>query len=315
MSASLKLPGKKEGNGPTPCRENKSPIASKQLPQKSSRTIITKPPVTAMEITHTPVTPTPSSLLVRIPLPLVKQQQQSATPTAIVAKKTLGSGSSSLSSSDLSDSDSDANPPPPAPAITTASTTTNDSVRKTILRVPHTTSISSIKTTIVTKQPSTITTVTTDTVVSKATTISQVMSKPTLTIPSQQVLLKPLTGKNATSNISQRLASIYSPTQVKALQLSKTVTSPKTTTGGTLPFAAFTWSNRTTTTNTSSVETSSNNTGFTLLSPSNVSKLQLPFTSLTSNQTGAFRVIAQTASVNTTNNDTAVQQSTTQQEL
>ena len=308
MSASLKLPGKKEGNGPTPCRENKSPIASKQLPQKSSRTIITKPPVTAMEITHTPVTPTPSSLLVRIPLPLVKQQQQSATPTAIVAKKTLGSGSSSLSSSDLSDSDSDANPPPPATA-----STTNDSVRKTILRVPHTTSISSIP---VLKQLSTITTVTTDTVVSKATTISQVMSKPTLTIPSQQqVLLKPLTGKNATSNISQRLASIYSPTQVKALQLSKTVTSPKTTTGGTLPFAAFTWSNRTTTTNTSSVETSSNNTGFTLLSPSNVSKLQLPFTSLTSNQTGAFRVIAQTASVNTTNNDTAVQQSTTQQEL
>ena len=312
MTASLKLPSKKEGNGPTPCRENKSPIASKQLPQKSSRTIITKPPVTAMEITHTPVTPAPSSLLVRIPLPLVKQQQQpAATPTATVAKKTLGSGSSSLSSSDLSDSDSDANPP--AVAATTASTTTTESVRKTILRVPHSTNVSTIKTTIVTKQPSTIATMTTDTVVSKATTISQVMSKPTLTIPSQQqVLLKPLTGKNATSNISQRLASIYSPTQVKAFQLSKAVTSPKTTTGGTLPFAAFTWSNRTTTTNTTSVETSSNSTGFTLLSPSNASKLQLPFTSLTSNQTGAFRVIAQTASVNTTNSDT-VQQSATQQ--
>lgn len=311
MAANLKLPGKKEASGPAVCRENKSPIASKQLPQKSSRTIVTKPPVTAMEITHTPVTPTPPSLLVRIPLPLVKQQQPVAMPTAIVAKKTLGSGSSSLSSSDLSDSDSDANPPPPA-AVPTVSTT-SDSVRKTILRVPHSTSISSIKTSIVTKQPSTITTVTTDTVVAKATTISQVMSKPTLTIPSQQqVLLKPLTGKNATSNISQRLASIYSPTQVKAFQLSKTVTSPKATTGGTLPFAAFTWSNRTTTTNTSSVETTSNNTGFTLLSPSNASKLQLPFTSLTSNQTGAFRVIAQTASVNTTNNDT-VQQSTTQQ--
>lgn len=311
MSASLKLPGKKESNGPAPCRENKSPIASKQLPQKSSRTINSKPPVTAMEITHTPVTPIPSSLLVRIPLPLAKQQQPAATPTAIVPKKTLGSGSSSLSSSDLSDSDSDANPPPPPAVVATTSTTTTDSVRKTILRVPHSTSISSIKTSTVTKQPSTITTVTTDTVVAKATTISQVMSKPTLTIPSQ-VLLKPLTGKNATSNISQRLASIYSPTQVKAFQLSKTVTSPKTTTGGTLPFAAFTWSNRTTTTNTASVETSSNNTGFTLLSPSNASKLQLPFTSLTSNQTGAFRVIAQTASVNTTNNDT-VQQSTTQQ--
>ena len=311
MSASLKVPSKKEGNGPTPCRDGKSPIASKQLPQKSSRTIVSKPQVTAMEVTHTPITPAPLSLVIRIPLPLVKQQQQqaAATPTATtVAKKTLGSGSSSLSSSDLSDSDSDtANP------TTTATATVVESIRKTILRVPQSTSLSSVKTTIVTKQPSTITTATTETGVTKATTISQVMSKPTLTIPSQQILLKPLTGKNATSNISQRLANIYSPTQVKAFQLSKTVTSPKTTTGGTLPFAAFTWSNRTTTSNTTTVETSSNNTGFTLLSPSNTSKLQqLPFTSLTSTQTGAFRVIAQTTLVNTTNNDT-LQQSTTQQ--
>ena len=309
MSTSLKLTSKKEGNGPTPpCRENKSPIASKHLPQKPSRTIASKPQATAMEVARTPVISAPSSLLVRIPLPLVKQQQPAATPTNTVAKKTLGSGSSSLSSSDLSDSDSDTNPPP-----VTASNTTTESVRKTILRVPHSTSLSSVKTTVVTKQPSSTAT---DTVVTKATTISQVMSKPTLTIPSQQqVLLKPLTGKNATSNISQRLASIYSPTQVKAFQLSKTVTSPKTTTGGTLPFAAFTWSNRTTTSNTSTVDTSSNinSTGFTLLSPSNASKLQLPFTSLTSNQTGAFRVIAQTSSVSTTNNDTTQQQSTTQQ--
>ena len=315
MSASLKVPGKKEGNGPTPCRDGRSPIASKQLPQKPSRTIVTKPQVTAMEVTQTQITPAPLSLVIRIPLPLVKQQQQTtATPTSTatttVAKKTLGSGSSSLSSSDLSDSDSDtANP-----VTTTATTTVVESIRKTILRVPQSTSLSSVKTTIVTKQPSTITTATTEAAVTKATTISQVMSKPTLTIPSQQqILLKPLTGKNATSNISQRLASIYSPTQVKAFQLSKSVTSPKTTTGGTLPFAAFTWSNRTTTSNTTTVETSSNNSGFTLLSPSNASKLQqLPFTSLTSNQTGAFRVIAQTTLVNTTNSDT-VQQSTTQQ--
>ena len=313
MSASLKVPSKKEGNGPTPCRDGRSPIASKQLPQKP-RTIVTKPQVTAMEVTQTPITPAPLSLVIRIPLPLAKQQQQTtATPTSTatttVAKKTLGSGSSSLSSSDLSDSDSDtANP-----VTTTATTTVVESIRKTILRVPQSTSLSSVKTTIVTKQPSTITTATTEAAVTKATTISQVMSKPTLTIPSQQILLKPLTGKNATSNISQRLASIYSPTQVKAFQLSKTVTSPKTTTGGTLPFAAFTWSNRTTTSNTTTVETSSNNSGFTLLSPSNASKLQqLPFTSLTSNQTGAFRVIAQTTLVNTTNSDT-VQQSTTQQ--
>ena len=308
MSTSLKVPSKKEGNGPTPCRDGKSPIASKQLPQKSSRTIVTKPQATAMEVTHTPITPAPLSLVIRIPLPLEKQQQQqaAATPTTTVAKKTLGSGSSSLSSSDLSDSDSDtANP------ATTATTTVVESIRKTILRVPQSSSLSSVKTTIVTKQPSTITTATTETAVTKATTISQVMSKPTLTIPSQQILLKPLTGKNATSNISQRLANIYSPTQVKAFQLSKTVTSPKTTTAGTLPFAAFTWSNRTSTSNTT-VETSSNNTGFTLLSPSNASKLQLPFTSLSSTQTGAFRVIAQTTLVNTTNNDT-VQQSTTQQ--
>lgn len=310
MSASLKVPSKKEGNGPTTCKDNKSPVGSKQLPQKPSRTIVTKPQVMAMEVTHTSTTTsTPSSLLVRIPLPLVKQQQAVATPTAVVAKKTLGSGSSSLSSSDLSDSDSDtANPP----TITTA--TSMESVRKTILRVPQSTSLSSVKTTVVTKQPSAVTTATTETTVTKATTISQVMSKPTLTIPSQQLLLKPLTGKNATSNISQRLANIYSPTQVKAFQLSKTVTSPKTTTSGTLPFAAFTWSNRTTT-NTSTVETSSNSTGFTLLSPSNASKLQqLPFTSLTSNQMGAFRVIAQTTPVNITNNDTVQQQqSTTQQ--
>ena len=315
MSASLKVPGKKEGNGPTPCRDGRSPIASKQLPQKTSRTIVTKPQVTAMEVTQSPITPAPLSLVIRIPLPVVKQQQQTtATPTSTatttVAKKTLGSGSSSLSSSDLSDSDSDTVNPTTS---STATTTVVESIRKTILRVPQSTSLSSVKTTIVTKQPSTITTATTEAAVTKATTISQVMSKPTLTIPSQQILLKPLTGKNATSNISQRLASIYSPTQVKAFQLSKTVTSPKTTTGGTLPFAAFTWSNRTATSNTTTVETSSNNSGFTLLSPSNASKLQqLPFTSLTSNQTGAFRVIAQTTLVNTTNSDT-VQQSTTQQ--
>lgn len=314
MSASLKVPSKKEGNGPTPCRDGRSPIASKQLPQKPGRTIVTKPQVTAMEVTQTPITSAPLSLVIRIPLPLAKQQQQTtATPTSTatttVAKKTLGSGSSSLSSSDLSDSDSDT----VNPVTSTATTTVVESIRKTILRVPQSTSLSSVKTTIVTKQPSTITTATTEAAVTKATTISQVMSKPTLTIPSQQILLKPLTGKNATSNISQRLASIYSPTQVKAFQLSKTVTSPKTTTGGTLPFAAFTWSNRTTTSNTTTVETSSNSSGFTLLSPSNASKLQqLPFTSLTSTQTGAFRVIAQTTLVNTTNSDT-VQQSTTQQ--
>lgn len=312
MSASLKVPSKKEGNGPVACKDNRSPVASKQLPQKPNRTVIAKPQVTAMEVTHTPTTPTPSSLLVRIPLPLVKQQQQPvATPNTTVVKKTLGSGSSSLSSSDdLSDSDSDTNP------TTTSSTATTavESVRKTILRVPQSTSLSSVKTAVVTKQPS-ATTTTTETVVAKATTISQVMSKPTLTIPSQQtLLLKPLTGKNATSNISQRLANIYSPTQVKAFQLSKTVTSPKATSGGTLPFAAFTWSNRTTTSNSTTVETSSNSgTGFTLLSPSNASKLQLPFNSLTSNQTGAFRVIAQTTPVNTTNSETPQQQSTTQQ--
>ena len=309
VAASLKVPSKKEGNGPTPCKESKSPVTVKQLVQKPYRTIITKPQVTAKEVTYSAVTP--SSLLVRIPLPIVKQQQQQpvATPTVIAAKKTLGSGSSSLSSSDLSDSESDTNPP----AIVNNATVTTETVRKTILRVPHTANLTTIKTTIVTKQPSSTTTATTEAVaVTKATTISQVMSKPTLTIPSQQILLKPLTGKNATSNISQRLANIYSPTQVKAFQLTKTVTSPKTSTGSTLPFAAFTWSNRTTTSNTTSVDTSTNNSGFTLLSPSNASKLQLPFTSLTSNQTGAFRVIAQTATVNTTNSDT-VQESTTQQ--
>lgn len=311
MSASLKVPSKKEGNGPSNSRDNKTPVASKQLPQRANRTstMANKPPTVGN--THTPSPTIPISLVIRIPLTSIKQQQSLATPTAAVAKKALGSGSSSLSSSDdLTDSDSDINTNPANTA-----TTTVESVRKTILRVPQSSvGLSTVKTltTTVTKQPST-TTATTDNVVTKATTISQVMSKPTLTIPSQQqILLKPLTGKNATSNISQRLASIYSPTQVKAFQLSKTVTSPKSTgTGATLPFAAFTWSNRTTTSNTSTVDTSA--TGFTLLSPSNASKLQLPFTSLTPNQTGAFRVIAQTTAVNTTNNDTPQQQSTTPQ--
>jgi len=309
VSASLKVASKKEGNGPTPCRENKSPVASKQLPQKPGKTVVTKPQVAAMEVTRASTASAPSSLLVRIPLPLVKQQPVATPTTSAVVKKTLGSGSSSLSSSDdLSDSDSDINPP----TSTTTTTTGVESVRKTILRVPQ--NATGVKTlTVISKQPLVTTTTTETTVATKATTISQVMSKPTLTIPSQQVLLKPLTGKNASSNISQRLANIYSPTQVKAFQLSKTVTSPKSTTGGTLPFAAFTWSNRTTTSNTNTVDSSTNNTGFTLLSPSNASKLQLPFTSLTSNQTGAFRVIAQTAPANTTNTDTLQQQPTTQQ--
>jgi len=267
-----------------------------------------------MEVNRTTVNPSPSSLMIRIPLPLVKQQQAAAavavTPTATVVKKTLGSGSSSLSSSDdLSDSDSEgqANDVTMTPTTTTVNpANAMELVKTTILRVPHS-AAPNRTVNVVTKQLPVATTV--ETTVTKATTISQVISKPTLTIPSQQHLqLKPFSSKNA-SNISQRLASIYSPTQVKAFQLAKSATSPKTT--GTLPFAAFTWSNRTSSSTTVTNTTDSTSSGFTLLSPSNATKLQLPFTSLTSNQTGAFRVIAQTAPVSTTN-DTA-QQNVTQQ--
>jgi len=325
MSASLKVPSKKETAGQVPRIDNKSPVASKRLPQKPSKILLSnstvkiasKPTSSSMEMNRTAVTPSPSSLMIRIPLPLVKQQQTAAvtvtpttTTTTTVAKKTLGSGSSSLSSSDdLSDSDSEgqANNVMTAPTTTTVNpTNAMELVKTTILRVPHSTAPN--RTVTVTKQLPVATTA--ETTVTKASTISQVISKPTLTIPSQQqLLLKPLSSKNA-SNISQRLASIYSPTQVKAIQLAKSATSPKTT--GTLPFAAFTWSNRTTSSSATVTNTTdSTSSGFTLLSPSNATKLQLPFTSLTSNQTGAFRVIAQTAPVNTTN-DTAQQNVTPQ---
>ena len=321
MSASLKVPSKKDTSGQVPRIDNKSPVASKRLPQKPSKILLSssstvkiasKPTSSSsLEVNRTSVTSSPSSLMIKIPLPLVKQQQQPATPiapTSTVVKKTLGSGSSSLSSSDdLSDSDSE----PQANDVVVTPTTTPvtpasamELVKTTILRVPHSTAPNRTVN-VVTKQiPAT------ETAVTKATTISQVISKPTLTIPSQQqLLLKPLSTKNA-SNISQRLASIYSPTQVKAFQLTKSATSPKTT--GTLPFAAFTWSNRTTSSSTTITNTTdSTSSGFTLLSPSNATKLQLPFTSLTSNQTGAFRVIAQTAPVSTTND--TVQQNVTQQ--
>jgi len=323
MSASLKVPSKKETAGQVPRIDNKSPVASKRLPQKPSKILLSNSTVkiaskptsllSSMEVNRTTVSPSPSSLMIRIPLPLVKQQQTAAvavTPTATVVKKTLGSGSSSLSSSDdLSDSDSEgqANDVTMTPTTTTVNpANAMELVKTTILRVPHSTAPSRTVN-VVTKQIPVATTV--ETTVTKATTISQVISKPTLTIPSQQHLqLKPLSSKNA-SNISQRLASIYSPTQVKAFQLAKSATSPKTT--GTLPFAAFTWSNRTSSSTTVTNTTDSTSSGFTLLSPSNATKLQLPFTSLTSNQTGAFRVIAQTAPVSTTN-DTA-QQNVTQQ--
>ena len=325
MSASLKVPSKKETTGLVPRIDNKSPVASKRLPQKSSKILLSNSTVkiaskptslsSSMEVNRTTVTPSPSpsSLMIRIPLPLVKQQQTAtaAAPTAAVVKKTLGSGSSSLSSSDdLSESDSEAQANDVTVTPTTASVTPSNAmelVKTTILRVPHSTAPNRTVN-VVTKQLPMATTA--ETTVTKATTISQVISKPTLTIPSQQqLLLKPLSSKNA-SNISQRLASIYSPTQVKAFQLGKSATSPKAT--GTLPFAAFTWSNRTSSSSTTVTNTTdSSSSGFTLLSPSNATKLQLPFTSLTSNQTGAFRVIAQTAPVSTTN-DTA-QHNVTQQ--